>query len=129
MATTRRHFGADQKAAILKRYLVEKVPLSDLCDEYGIQPNQVYQWQAALFENASAVLERAGRRGRPATVAERRLQHLEEQLRLKEAKSGRVGALHPREARAAFAAGAIACVQSTHPTCSDDSTCPVFSRG
>jgi len=26
MATTRRHFGADQKAAILKRYLVAKVP-------------------------------------------------------------------------------------------------------
>ncbi|MBM4093715.1 MAG: transposase [Planctomycetes bacterium] len=86
MATTRRHFGADQKAAILKRYLVEKVPLSDLCDEYGIQPNQIYQWQAALFENASAVLDRAGRRGRPATLAERRIAELEEQLRRKEAK-------------------------------------------
>jgi putative transposase len=34
MALTRRHFGADQKAAILKRYLVEKVPISDLCDGY-----------------------------------------------------------------------------------------------
>jgi len=43
MATTRRHFGAYQKAAILKRYLVEKVPISDLCDEYGIQPNQIYK--------------------------------------------------------------------------------------
>lgn len=52
MTTARRHFGADQKAAILKRYLVEKVPISDLCDEYGIQPNQVYKWQAILFENA-----------------------------------------------------------------------------
>ncbi len=41
MAPTRRHLSADQKAAILKQYLIEKVPLSDLCDEYGIQPNQI----------------------------------------------------------------------------------------
>ncbi len=32
-------------------------------------------------------------------------------------KSRRVGALHPRQARAAFPVGVIACVQSTHPTC------------
>jgi transposase len=86
MSTKRRHFGADQKAAILKRYLVEKVPISDLCDEYGIQPNQIYKWQGLLFENAPVVLERAGRRGKPATVAERRVEHLEEQLQRKEAK-------------------------------------------
>jgi len=35
-----RHFGMDQKAAILKRCLVDQVPLSDLCDEYGIKPNE-----------------------------------------------------------------------------------------
>jgi len=86
MATTRRHFDADQKAAILKRYLVEKVPISDLCDEYGLQPNQIYQWQGVLFDNAAVVLERAGRRGKPATVAERRVAHLEELLQRKEAK-------------------------------------------
>jgi transposase-like protein len=55
MTTKRRHFSGDQKAAVLKRYLVEKAALSDLCGEYGIQPNQVYQWQATLFENAPSV--------------------------------------------------------------------------
>ena len=45
MNAPRRHFGTDQKATILKRYLVDKVPISDLCDEYGIKPNQVYTWQ------------------------------------------------------------------------------------
>ena len=35
MKKPRRHFGTDQKATILKRYLVDKVPISDLCDEYG----------------------------------------------------------------------------------------------
>ena len=52
MSGQRRHFGTDQKAAILKRYLVDKVPLSDLCDEYGIKPNQIYAWQKILFDNA-----------------------------------------------------------------------------
>jgi len=37
MNASRRRFGTDQKAAVLKRYLVEKAPISDLCDEYGEQ--------------------------------------------------------------------------------------------
>ena len=55
MNTPRRRFGTDQKATILKRYLVDKVPLSDLCDEYGIKPNQIYAWQKILFDHAAAV--------------------------------------------------------------------------
>ena len=47
----RKHVNADQKVAILKRYLAEKTPISDLCDEYGIQPSQVYQWPAARIES------------------------------------------------------------------------------
>ena len=62
----RKHVNADQKVAILKRYLVEKTPISDLCDEYGIQPSQVYQWQKLLFENGAAAFERSGRRGEDA---------------------------------------------------------------
>jgi transposase-like protein len=41
MSDKRRRFGTDQKATILKRYLVDKVPISDLCDEYGTWPNQI----------------------------------------------------------------------------------------
>ena len=32
----RRHFTAEEKATILRRHLSEKVPVSDLCDEYRI---------------------------------------------------------------------------------------------
>ena len=41
MSKPRRRFGTDQKAIILKRYLVDKVPISDLCDEY--EPGDVHQ--------------------------------------------------------------------------------------
>jgi transposase len=42
MSKQRRHFSTDQKATVLKRYLVDKVPMSDLCDEYGLKPNLIY---------------------------------------------------------------------------------------
>jgi transposase len=62
MSAPRRHFGTDQKATILKRYLVDKVPMSDLCDEYGIKPNQIYAWQQMLFDNAEAAFRPVARR-------------------------------------------------------------------
>jgi transposase-like protein len=61
MTRSRRNFSADEKAAVVRRHLVDKVPVSDLCDELGLQPTQIYQWQRQLFENASAAFEKSGR--------------------------------------------------------------------
>ena len=55
---TRRHFDAQQKVAIVKRHLVDKVAVSDLCDEHGIHPTQFYQWQKQLFEQDASAFER-----------------------------------------------------------------------
>ena len=62
MPKTRRNFGFSQKVAVLKRYLVDKVPISDLCDEYGIKPNQIYAWQKILFDNAPAAFQPVAKR-------------------------------------------------------------------
>jgi transposase len=84
MATKRRHFTGAQKAAILKQFFVEKTALSDLCDEHGIHPNQVYQWQATLFENAAAVFQQAGGRCKAeATASQEKLARLETKLQQK----------------------------------------------
>jgi transposase len=77
----RKHVSGDQKVAILKRYLVDKMPISDLCDEYGIQPSQVYQWQKVLFENGAAAFERTGRRVEDAK--QRKVAALEAKLQQK----------------------------------------------
>lgn len=55
----RRQFTPEDKAAILRRHLVHKVPVSDLCDEYHIQPSLVYlgQWQA--LENLATAFQDA----------------------------------------------------------------------
>ena len=50
----------------MKRCLVEKIPISDLCDQHGLQPSQIYYWQAQLFEHGASVFERKS--GRPSSV-------------------------------------------------------------
>jgi transposase len=52
----------DQKAAIFERCLVERVPISDLCDEYGIRPNQIYARQRILFDSAPAAFHPVAKR-------------------------------------------------------------------
>jgi transposase-like protein len=68
-----------KKLALLKRYLVEKVPISDLCDQHGLQPSQIYYWQNHLFEYGAAVFERKpGRQAKQAADAkDRKITQLE----------------------------------------------------
>lgn len=61
MGRQRRHFTAEDKVKALRRHLIEKVPISGLCEELGIQPTQFYRWQQTLFENGPASFERPGR--------------------------------------------------------------------
>jgi len=51
MTKQRRHFSGPEKVAALKSHLVEKVPVSDLCDQLGIAPNLFYRWQKEFFDN------------------------------------------------------------------------------
>ncbi len=51
MNKPRRHFQDHEKVAILKRHLIDKVPVSDLCDELDLYPNQFYDWLKRFFEN------------------------------------------------------------------------------
>ena len=82
-AKQRRHFTAQQKLAIVKRHLVDKVPVSDLCEEYQILANQFYQWQKQLFENGAAAFERINKTTRQTTAQQRRIENLEAKLTTK----------------------------------------------
>ncbi len=39
-----------EKVAIIRKHLVEKAPVSDLCDKYTIHPSVYYRWQKQFFE-------------------------------------------------------------------------------
>ena len=41
----RKQFTPEQKVAMVRRHLVENMPVSDLCDEFGIHATQYYNWQ------------------------------------------------------------------------------------
>jgi transposase-like protein len=64
MRRQRRRFNGEEKVRILKRHLVDQVPVSDLCDEIGLQPTVFYRWQKQFFENGAAAFERSGKRGK-----------------------------------------------------------------
>lgn len=55
--TKRRQFQAVDKVNIIRQHLLEKRPISDLCDEYNIKPTQFYQWQKMFFEHGAAAFE------------------------------------------------------------------------
>jgi transposase-like protein len=57
MAKERRRFEAAQKVQIIREHLLDNVPISQVCEKYGITPTQFYQWQKTLFENAAAAFE------------------------------------------------------------------------
>ena len=60
----RRHFSANEKVAAVKRVLLNKEAVSKVCEELKMQPSQLYQWQAQLFERGAAAFEREDRRER-----------------------------------------------------------------
>jgi len=60
MAKTRRKFSPEEKVQILRRHLIEDIPVSDVCDRYGLNPTVFYRWQKEFFENGAAAFERRG---------------------------------------------------------------------
>jgi transposase len=78
MTDSRKRFTAEQKVAILRRHLLEHVPVSDLCDEYSIQPSVFYRWQQQLFENGAAAFDRQSKGAEGS--ASQKVKALEEKL-------------------------------------------------
>ena len=42
-----------EKAATLRRHLIDCVPVSDLCDEHQLSPMLSYLWQKQFFESGN----------------------------------------------------------------------------
>ncbi len=86
MKNGRRKFTGDEKMAILRRHLVDKVPVSDVCDQVGIHPTLFYRWQKELFDRGSAVLDRQGDEGRTGATADRQKRQMEKKVTALEQK-------------------------------------------
>lgn len=78
MRKQRRSYTPEEKVQILKRHLVEKEAVSDLCDEFQLQPNLFYRWQQQFFENGPDAFRRDGNGSN--RIEEKRIQQLEKKL-------------------------------------------------
>ena len=51
-------YAAQEKIAILKRHLLEKLPVSVVCNQYGLDTETFYSWQDELFQNGALVFDK-----------------------------------------------------------------------
>jgi transposase-like protein len=62
--------------------LLEREPISKLCDEVGLQPTVFYRWQKEFFENGAAAFEP---KVRPNHSSEQeRIDHLEKKIQTRD---------------------------------------------
>ena len=80
---TRRHFSPQEKVAVLRRHLLEDVPISQLCDELQISPNLFYIWQREFFENGHLAFDNGRKSKAVEDAKDRKIEHLEAKLHRK----------------------------------------------
>jgi transposase-like protein len=78
MSRRRKHYSPPEKVAILKRHLVERVPVSDLCDEHGLHPTVFYRWQKEFFEKGAMAF--SDTRDPRSAKLEKKVNELEDKL-------------------------------------------------
>lgn len=83
MEKPRRHFTSGDKIKILREHLIDKVPISQVCEKYQIQPTLFYAWQKALFENGTAAFERPPSHSR-VSAEQKKISALEQRLQRKD---------------------------------------------
>ena len=88
MSKQRRHFDGTQKVAILKRHLIDKVPVSDLCDELDLYPTQFYAWLKEFFENGHAVFDNGRKSKAVEDAKDHKIEKLEAKLQRKDSVLG-----------------------------------------
>lgn len=84
MAKSRKRYTGEEKAAILRAHLVDRVPVSEICDQHGLHPTMFYRWQKTLFDAAPTTLDGRTRVDQPSKAQDRKIANLEVKLAQKD---------------------------------------------
>ena len=79
MTKTRRKFTAEQKAAIVRRHLKDKEPISAIAEELSIQPTQIHQWVALVVDQAERAFQKTVKSEKASQRVEAKINELKEQ--------------------------------------------------
>ncbi len=82
MKKQRKHYTGEEKVAILRRHLLDKELVSQLCDELGLQPTVFYRWQKEFFDNGAAAFQKKALT-KPRAEQER-IEYLEKKIQTKD---------------------------------------------
>ena len=74
----RKNYTPEEKVNILRKHLLEKVPVSDLCDQQGLHPTVFHRWMKEFFENGALAFEK--QRDPRAERLEKKVSQLEGKL-------------------------------------------------
>lgn len=81
MSRPRRQFTAEQKAEIVRRHVSGKEPVSQLAEEFRLQPSQVHTWINQVLAQAERAFGQTGKQAsRQDSQLESKLQRLQEKL-------------------------------------------------
>jgi transposase-like protein len=84
MSNEREQHTPAEKVAILRRHLIDQVPVSTLCDEHQLHPTVFYRWLKQFFENGAAAFGPAPRPDKQVEAREQRIAFLETELKKKD---------------------------------------------
>lgn len=88
MKRKRKQYTPEEKIAILRKHLLDKVAVSDVCEEYGLRPGVFYRWQKAFFENGAQAFQR--KEDRQTVKLKERIAELESKVAKKNEVLGEV---------------------------------------
>jgi transposase-like protein len=77
----RRNWTAEEKTRVLRRHLIEKIPISKVCDEEKVVPSMYHRWQEQLFQNAALALDGKRTERHPE---QQKIEKLEQKIRQKD---------------------------------------------
>jgi transposase len=81
----KKRYTSEEKTMILREHLENRVPISDLADQYNIHPNAVYKWRKQLFEAAPEIF--SGKRkeqSKKQSQDEKQIEELKKTLSIRE---------------------------------------------
>ena len=80
MSKVRKQLSVEQRAQVVRRHLAGKEQVSDLADEYGVQPSQIHLWVKQVLDQAEQAFNRVGRPTRAESAKSRQIERLEAKL-------------------------------------------------
>lgn len=85
MKKSRKNYIPEEKVAILRKHLVEKEAVSEICDRLNLQPTVFYRWLKEFFDNGAAAFEHVPNGSKKQEAKQqRRIDKLEEKLQKKD---------------------------------------------